>query len=126
MVASALLILGVMGIFGACLTALRTLQMTNNRYHATCIARNRVQRALSLPFNTLPMLEASDQAVDQYGNASANGTFLMSTSLTELGEHCYEITVEVSYPVRIGELSEVPATIRSKIARGMHGEEIEE
>lgn len=125
-IASGILVLCVMGIFGGAVAAIRTQHMSSNLYHATCLARNRVQRGLSLPFNTLPILAASDQAMDKDGNTNADGPFRMTTTLTSVSEHCYAISVQVHYPIGGGRMSEVPAVIESKIARGMHSEEIEE
>ena len=125
-IASGLLILGVLGIFGAAIASIRTQHMSSNLYHATCLARNRVQRGLALPFNTLPVLAATDQAMDKDGNTNADGPFRMTTILTSVSDHCYSITVQVHYPIGGGRMSEIPAVIESKIARGMHSEEIEE
>jgi Tfp pilus assembly protein PilV len=126
MIASSLLGVAIVGIFGACISAISTLQMSSNHYHATCMARNRVQRALSLPFNTVPILAATEQVVDQHGNSTKNGAYTMTTQLDELSEHCYEVTVEVYYPLaRTGGMSDIPVVIQSKIARGMHTEDIE-
>ena len=125
-VAGALLAIAVTAIFGAATTAIRTQYTASSIYHATCLARNRIQRGLSLPFNTLPILEDNNQAVDQDGNSNINGPFRRTTVLTDISDNCYKITVTVFYPIGNGKLSNVPVTIESKISRGMHSEEISE
>ena len=125
-VASALLIVGVTVLFSAVITSIRTQHTASNLYHATCLARNRIQRGLSLPFNTLPVLEESNSFVDQDGNSTTDGPFRRTTILTELTSNCYKVKVNVFYPTGGGRVSEKPVTIESKISRGMHSEEIEE
>ena len=125
-VASALLIIGVAAIFPAAISAIRTQHMASNLYRATCLARNRIQRGLAFPFDTLPTLAADGDLVDQDGNATANGPYRRTTKLTPVSPNCYIITVEVSYPIGRGAMSATPAVIQSKIARAMHGEVVEE
>jgi prepilin-type N-terminal cleavage/methylation domain-containing protein len=126
LIASALLVVGVSAIFPAAISAIRTQHMSSNLYHATCLARNRVQRGLALPFDTLPALASDADSVDQDGNANANGPYLRTTTLTPVSLNCYRIVVEVSYPIGGGAMSAAPAVIQSKIARAMHSEVIEE
>lgn len=123
-VAGALLAVAVTAIFAACSVAIRTQYTASSIYHATCLARNRIQRGLSLPFNTLPILKGSEEPVDQDGYYNADGPFRRTTKLDELSPNCYKITVTVLYPVGRGELSNVPVIVESMIARGMHSEEI--
>ncbi len=123
-VAGALLAIAVTGIFAVCTSAIRTQHMSNSIYHATCLARNRIQRGLSLPFDTLPVLVDSNQLVDQDGNSNLDGPFRRTTTLEEVSANCYKITVTVLYPIGGGILSDVPVKVESKIARGMHSEEI--
>jgi hypothetical protein len=125
-IASALLILGVSVIFSAAISSIRTQHMSINLYHATCLARNRVQRGLALPFDTLPALASDNDSVDQDGNANANGPYLRTTTLTPVSPNCYTITVEVSYPIGGGVMSSRPTVIQSRIARAMHSEDIEQ
>jgi hypothetical protein len=125
-IASLLLIIGIVALFGASIAAVKTQHMSTGLYHATCLARNRVQRGLSLPFDTLPALADTYETVDQYGNSTGNGEFRRTTTLTAVSPNCYEITVDVYYPDGRGGFSAIPATIQSKIARSMHTEEIEE
>jgi len=125
-IASALLIVGVTAVFSAAISSIRTQYMSSNLYHATCLARNRVQRGLALPFDTLPALASDNDSVDQDGNANANGPYLRTTTLALVSSNCYTITVEVSFPIGGGAMSATPAVIQSKIARAMHSEVIEE
>lgn len=123
-VAGALLAIAVTAIFATAITAIRTQYISSNLYHATCIARNRIQRGLSLPFDTLPVLDDTKQPVDQDGNPNIDGPFYRTTVLDTLSDNCYKITVTVFYPTGKGHVSDVPAIVESKIARGMHSEEM--
>ena len=123
-VAGALLAIAVTAIFAAASAAIRTQHTASGIYHATCLARNRIQRGLSLPFNTLPVLEDNNQMVDQDGNSNINGPYSRTTVLEVISDNCYKITVTVLYPIGNGKMSDVPVTVESKIARGMHSEEI--
>jgi hypothetical protein len=125
-IASALLIVGVTATFSAAISSIRTHYIASNMYHATCLARNRVQRGLALPFDTLPALASDKDSIDQDGNANANGPYLRSTTLTPDSSDSYIITVEVSYPIGGGVMSSRPTVIQSRIARAMHSEDIEQ
>jgi hypothetical protein len=126
LIASGLLLVGVAAIFAAAISSIRTQHLSSNRYHATCLARNRVQRGLALPFDTLPTLVSDKDSVDQDGNSNANGPYLRTTTLTPISPNCYMITVEVSYPIGGGAMAATPAVIQSMIARAMHREVVEE
>ncbi len=125
-VASALLIIGVAGIFSAAISSIRTQYTASSLYRATCLARNRVQRGLALPFDSLPTLDSDNVYVDQEGNANANGPYIRTTTVTAVSPNCYLIVAEVSFPIGGGAMSATPAIIQSKIAREMHSEAIEE
>ncbi len=123
-VSGAMLAIAVTAIFAVCTSAIKLQYASNNLYHATCLARNRIQRGLSLPFNTLPILKNSNQPVDQDGNSNLDGPYRISTVLTDISENCYKISVTVFYPIGNGKLSDLPVTVESKISRRMHSEEI--
>lgn len=124
LVASSLLVIGVSAVFMACITTMKTQYAANNLYHATCLARNRIQRGLALPFNTLPVLEDSDIHIDQDGHATTEGKFIRSTELKKLSDNAYEIKVKIFFPINNDKMSAVPATITSMISRGMHNEDL--
>ena len=119
-IAGAILAFVVAGLFAACLSAMRTQYMAANYYRATCLARNRVQRGSSLPFETIPLLTEPLHAVDEFGRDSPAGAYRRGTDVNELSSNCYEIAVEVYYPSRAGELSEEPVAIKTMIARRMY------
>jgi hypothetical protein len=125
MVASSLLVVGVTALFLAVISSIRVQYTSNNMFHATCLARNRIQRALALPFETLPVLEEDSVSVDQNGGALADGEYSRTTRIEKLSDNSYRITVEVVYPVGSGIPSPVPVTIDSEISRHMHAEPAE-
>ena len=122
-VASLILVLGITAIFTAMTTAIRSQYMANNFYHATCIARNRVQRGLALPFESLPVLQEDKRPVDQDGNVNVSGPFERTTTLTKLTDNCYKIHVDVYYPIGSGRMSAEPVTVESMVARDMYRED---
>jgi len=59
MVASGVLLFFVLGLLAALLMGIRTLDLSVQHYRATSIARNRVQRARSFSYSSLPLLQES-------------------------------------------------------------------
>jgi hypothetical protein len=83
------------------------------------IARNRIQRARSLNYDSLPLLSESDIRVDDFGNQSSTGYYYRSTIVTNYAANCVELIVAVKFTKPGGELSALPVTIQTLIARGM-------
>ncbi len=125
MVAGAILAMTSAAMFGACVAAIRTQYASSGYYRATCMARNRIQRGIALPFTTLPMLTEYGRRLDEQGNNSSVGVYRRTTVVTEASSNCYEIAVSVYYPAGPGMLSATPVTIQSKVSRGMHDSELE-
>ncbi len=124
MVASMILMLFLAGFIGSFIMALRTLDASNNHYRATSIARNRIQRARSFEFASLPLLEETDNVIDRYGNIDQAGTFRRSTMIstnTPTAPHTVRIRVEVRYPLRSRsrQVLSAPLVFDNLIAREM-------
>jgi Tfp pilus assembly protein PilV len=124
MVAGAILAFSCAAVFAACIGAIRTQYAASGYYRASCIARNRIQRGIALPFTTMPMLSEQDRRLDEEGNISYRGTYRRTTTVTQVSDNCYEITVAVLYPAGPGMMSATPVEIRSKVTRGMHDAEM--
>lgn len=124
MIASTILMVLVAGFVGSFIMALRTLDAANNQYRAKAIARNRIQRARSFEFASLPLLEETDSFIDRYGNIDQAGTFRRSTTIvtnTPTAPHTVGIRVEVRYPLRARarRVLSAPMVFDNLIAREM-------
>ncbi len=123
MVAGAILAFSCAAVFAACIGAIRTQYAAAGYYRATCMARNRVQRGVALPFTTLPMLVEYGRRLDEEGNISATGPYRRTTRVNQVSDNCYEIIVSVFYPAGPGKMSTTPVEIHGKVARGMYDTE---
>ena len=103
----------------ALLTALRTHLMAADYYRAICIARNRVQRARTLDFDSIPLMAEVDFPVDKYGDSDPSGGFQRTTMVSNTTVDRVAIGVSVRFPVNGGGLNEVPIEVSTMITRGM-------
>ncbi|MFN2352364.1 MAG: prepilin-type N-terminal cleavage/methylation domain-containing protein, partial [Kiritimatiellia bacterium] len=62
MVAGAIFLLFCAGFFSVYLAAMSTQRAAVNHYRALCLARNRVQRARTMPYGSLGLLVEADVA----------------------------------------------------------------
>lgn len=101
--------------FIACLLgSMRTHEMSRNYYKATCLARNLVQRARTLSWSSLSLLNESDSKVDDDGNVVPDGRFRRTTTVTNVAADCVELTTSVSFPTANG-ISDAPLEIKTLI-----------
>lgn len=107
------------GFITAYLSAMRTHMVANDFYRATCIARNRIQRAWTLDFDSLPLLGEMETPVDELGNIDTAGSFRRTTSVSNTVPNCTRVTVQVRYPVPNGKLSPATVDVHTMIARGI-------
>lgn len=118
MIASSVLLLFLGGFLSAFLIGIRTLDMTVNHYRANAIARNRIQRARSFAFDSLPLLEESEVSIDRFGNADTQGEYRRTTVIstnTATAPHTVQIQVGVRFPLRDNTFSE-PVSVENVIA----------
>ena len=119
MVASTILMIFLGGFLASFVMGIRTLDMTTSHYRATAIARNRIQRARSFDYNSLPLLIENEVPVDLYGNAVSSGTFRRSTDIftnTVTAPHTVRIQVGVRFPVRATGGHSEPLVMENLIA----------
>lgn len=120
MVASAIFTIAAVGFARAYVTAIRTQTMAKNHYRATCIARNRIERARGTEFASMPMLAETDRRVNELGSADSTGGYLRTTTVdTNLPPNAVSVTVSVKYPDRMTVVSTTPITVSTLIYRGM-------
>jgi Tfp pilus assembly protein PilV len=107
------------GFIAAYISSMRTHQMSNDFYKATCIARNRIQRARSLEFDSLPLLAEQDASVDEFGNVDNAGRFVRTTTVSNTVPTCTRIAVNVKFPLPGGGVSPQGIEVHTMIAEGM-------
>jgi prepilin-type N-terminal cleavage/methylation domain-containing protein len=109
MIASSVLLLFIGGFFASFVVGIRALDMSVNHYRANSIARNRIQRARSFAYESLPLLSESETAVDRFGNVDISGDFRRTTVIstnTPTAPHTVLIQVGVRFPLRDNQFSE--------------------
>ena len=79
MVASAILIIAILGFTAAYLAAMRTHRMAYHHDIAVTLAKNRLQRAWSLDYVSLPLLSESTINVDSLGAGDPGGEYSRTT-----------------------------------------------
>lgn len=93
----ALMIMGV-SIVGICqmiVLARESSDRARDHYIAINLARNRIERARTLPYSQIPLMGESLVVVDEGGAASASGLFRRSTVVSNLSAGLSEMVVTV-------------------------------
>jgi prepilin-type N-terminal cleavage/methylation domain-containing protein len=120
MVACFILAVGISGFGIGYLSAMRTNRLAKNHYQATCLARNRIQRARSVSFTSIPLLAETDRVIDADGNADANGLFRRTTAVAQTAtSNTLDIAVSVRYPDAKNAPHKTPVTMRTIISSVM-------
>jgi len=119
MIASMILLIASLGFSFGLISAMKTQYMAGDHYRSMTIARNRIQRARSLNFDSLPLLSENDLRVNEYGDQSTTGYYYRSTVIADYAANCVELTVSVKFTKPDGATSEQPVSIQTLIARGM-------
>ncbi len=78
-VAVALLVLAIGGAYRVLAMSMSAQQTSRDYYIGIVIANNQIERAKSLTFGNLPLLQESNQRVDRIGTLDKNGRFLRTT-----------------------------------------------
>jgi len=115
MVSSMILLLVSAGIMTGIIAALKAQANASDHYRATCIARNRIQHAKTISFNSYNAITESLVRVDQDGVIASTGEFRRSTSVAVAGTNCMSVTVDVWYSIRPEVWSTEPVTIQTMI-----------
>ena len=120
MCAAFIVMLAVGGLATTFVTAVRTNRFASNYYNASCLARNRVQEARIRVFDELLAIAEPRRRVDKDGNDPSFGSdaliFERETIVTPVLVNCYDVTVNVYYPMSPGVLSTVPVQMKVLIS----------
>ncbi|MBL7076670.1 MAG: prepilin-type N-terminal cleavage/methylation domain-containing protein [Kiritimatiellae bacterium] len=118
-ISSALFFIIAGSFIAAYISAMRTHKMSSDYYKATCIARNRVQRARTVDFESLPLLAEDDAKIDQDGDPDTGGQFRRTTLVSSMAPACKRISVNVQFPLPGGGVSPAGVSVHTMIAEGM-------
>ena len=102
MIASLVFLIVSITFAAALIGALRTAYMASDYYAATSIARNRLQRAKSMDFDSIPLLVETNTVVDSLGIAATDGRYLRTTEVSNAAPWTYWIKVSVAFPMKSG------------------------
>lgn len=119
MIASMIFLIASLGFSFGLIAAMKTSYMAYDHYRSMTIARNRVQRARSLAFESLGLLSENMVRVDELGNNSTSGQYFRCTSVSNVADNCMEMTVSVFYLMPHGITSPVPVSLKIMLAEGM-------
>lgn len=119
MVASFIFLIVSTAFTAGLLTAMRTQLMASDYYKATCLARNRIQRARTLAFDNISMLAETDVTIDDDGNETSSGDFKRTTIVSNVSSVLIDLTVRVYFPMPRGGVSPEPVESNTMIAYGM-------
>jgi prepilin-type N-terminal cleavage/methylation domain-containing protein len=101
MVALALLGIGLAGGYYAISAAMQARRFAHDHYIAALIANNQVERAKNLPFVQLILLSENNFRVDDLGQASQDGRYYRSTTITtpwNANTNLAQVSVSVRVP----------------------------
>jgi type II secretory pathway pseudopilin PulG len=120
MVASVIFMIVSLAFTYGMISAMKAQVMATDYYRSTSVARNRIQHAKCVEFSSLGLLVENRTQVDNLGNQNSTGTLFRTTTVTNITTNQVDVTVDVYYIVTdTGRTSNVPVTIRTKIANGM-------
>jgi Tfp pilus assembly protein PilV len=115
MISSIVLLIVCSGIMAGIISALKAQANASDYYRATCIARNRIQHAKTMSFNSYNSITENVERIDQDGVLCPTGFFWRTTAVTNAGSNVMSVTVQVWYSVRPEEMSAQPVTMETMI-----------
>lgn len=119
MVASLIFLMVSTAFTAAMLTALRTQYMATDYYASMCLARNRIQRARTLDFNSLQLLAETQLKVDSIGNPTPLGRYQRTTVVSNVSPTCVAFTVKVSFATKSGIFNIQPVEVSTLLDDSM-------
>ena len=117
MMASVILVIVSVGFGAGMLAAMRTHRASADYYKAASIARNRIQRAKVLDFNSMATLAENDTHVNESGNIDdgSAGRFRRTTTITYVYWNCVNVDVKVCFPMPFQSVSTAPVELNTMI-----------
>lgn len=101
MVAVLILAIFVSGACGMIATAREIMDRARSHYTASNIAKNRLEHLQTYDFDQVPLLAEDSVTVNKMGHPSGNGHFQRTTSVSNVAERLYNVTVTVEIRNRL-------------------------
>lgn len=120
MVASTVLVIVAVSFTAAFMSAVRQHRLASNYTSASLVAKNRIQRARSIDYGSVTLLEETNASVNVWGSRDLDGAYLRATSVdTNTIPNCCLVTVQVWYPTWRGIQAGAPVTIQTILTEGL-------
>lgn len=122
MVASIIFVIFCLFFLNSVTTSMRSQQLACDYYKAMTIARNRIQRARTFEYASLPLLSENQMTVDGEGNITSSGIYQRTTivsAYTNGTPNLSKVTVQVYYPGARRSLSALPVEMNTLITDKM-------
>jgi hypothetical protein len=120
MVASSLFLMVAASFTAAYIGSLRNHRLAIAYTAATNIAKNQIERARSMEYDSLPLLSENAVVIDENGNITAGGAYERTTIAdTTTVPNCIQVCVQVRYPTFKVRLSEAPVEITTLFTNGL-------
>ena len=121
MIASLILLIVSGGFVASYLAAIKSHRASSRYYTGLLVARNRIQRATTHSYDSLPMLAEDSVRVDGFGMEVSTGLWERTTLIdTNFLPQVTRISVEVKFTTIYGDLSEKPVTVTTMRVEEMH------
>jgi prepilin-type N-terminal cleavage/methylation domain-containing protein len=114
MVASIIFMIFCVFFLSSTIASMKSQQLACDYYKAMTIARNRIQRAKTFEYSSLPLLNEVQAPVDGDGNIDTAGIYKRTTivsAYTNGTPNLYKVTIQVYYPGARRTLSDQPVEI---------------
>ncbi len=122
MIASTIFMIFCVFFLSSVIVAMRSQRLACDYYTAMTIARNRIQRAKTFEFASLPLMTENLASVDGNGNLVSGGLYQRTTQVTAYTNgtpNLYHVTVQVHYIGARRVRSAQPVEISTLVAERM-------
>ncbi|MBU4200125.1 MAG: type II secretion system GspH family protein [Verrucomicrobia bacterium] len=122
MVASIIFVIFCVFFLNSAIASMRSQQLACDYYKAMTIARNRIQRARTFEYSSLPLLSENQMPVDGDGNITSSGIYKRTTvvaAYTNGTPNLYRVMVQVYYPGARRSSSALPVEMNTLITDKM-------
>ena len=122
MVASLIFVMFCVFFLSAAISAMRSQQLACDYYTAMTIARNRIQRAKTFEYSSLPLMSENQVPVDGDGNITTTGIYRRTTivsAYTNGTPNLYKVTIQVNYIGARRSQSEKPVELSTLVTEKM-------
>ena len=120
LIASGVFVVIAVGFTTAFMTSVRQHRLAANFTSASLLAKNQLQRARSIDYVSVGLLNESNVKIDNMGNRSLDGAFTRTITVdTNSIPSCSLVTIQVWYPTWRGSHAAAPVTIQTILTEGL-------